>query len=629
MNRREEKAINQRCFTDFDGKFRARLAKVIPRFFGGTADSKVTGTSARYQCRVKIEYQKDLMGLLEEGMLLAVRNFKQADELTKRYTLMEISRVWPEHFGLRGLGDHGYYPMQFEIIEQSEGDWQTDDTSTMMIQIDAIPINYDLVLNPSGAFKFLRGFSYPVVGSHAYLLNSNMINYMYNKKITDQLGVDATCTIEDARVDPRLGLVKMFEASRTVIPIHVDFEKLVRYHFGIFAFTGGGKSNLTSNILRRILMHTGKENTKIILFDISCEYVFLLLDLLADPTLSSKIVLEHRLDSVKKLFNSVVKPRDYEEDERVEKGLRRVIEQGKLTYYTKPKQKVPKYLQFLDELSAQRKENVGKPHYMNAIDKIHDAVLEYMDDKGVSEGQEVSEAFVQHIDTVAREAVEQFRVHDKSGLYAWATTRTTILDIIKRRRDKENEETGGLTTEKIRDLVEDNTTRLICLSISDPYSIKELAITLTQELLSRRKRNFRVKPYILMVFDEAQEFIPATGDSGGIDKKCSRQVETLLRQGRKYGLGICISTQRIANLNTNALQQLHTYFVGTLPRPYDRLLISDTFMIDKGILEKTLEFAPGEWLLSSYIATGIENVPIFIKADNAEKEIEKFLSHTE
>ena len=41
-------------------------------------------------------------------------------------------------------------------------------------------------------------------------------------------------------------------------------------------------------------------------------------------------------------------------------------------------------------------------------------------------------------------------------------------------------------------------------------------------------------------------------------------------------------------------------------------------MIDQGILEKTLEFAPGEWLLSSYIATGMENVPIFIKADNAE-----------
>jgi len=45
----------------------------------------------------------------------------------------------------------------------------------------------------------------------------------------------------------------------------------------------------------------------------------------------------------------------------------------------------------------------------------------------------------------------------------------------------------------------------------------------------------------------------------------------------------------------------------------------------QGILEKTLEFAPGECLLSSYIATGMENVPIFIKADNAENELERFL----
>ena len=189
------------------------------------------------------------------------------------------------------------------------------------------------------------------------------------------------------------------------------------------------------------------------------------------------------------------------------------------------------------------------------------------------------------------------------------------------------EETGGLTAEKIRELLEGET-RLVCISISDPTTIKELVMTLTNDLLIRRKRMFQVKPYILLVFDEAQEFIPELSGAAGIDKKCSKQVETLLRQGRKYGLGVCIATQRIAYLNTNALQQLHTYFVGTLPRPYDRALISDTFMIDKGILEKTLEFAPGEWLLSSYIATGIENVPIFIKADNAEKEIEKFLKNS-
>ncbi|NWF86595.1 ATP-binding protein [Candidatus Bathyarchaeota archaeon] len=625
MKQRGENRFNSICFTDFEGRFLSRLAAVIPRFFGGAEETKLSGTSARYQCRVKVEYQKDLMGLLEEGMLLAVRNFRQAGQEEERFTLMEISRVWPEHFGLRGLSDHGYYPMQFEIIEQSEEDWQSDDKSTMMIQIDAIPINYDLVLDKNCDFEFVKGFSYPVVGSHVYLLNSDMINRMYNQKIAKKLGIDPSKTVDDARADPRLGLIKMFQASKTVIPIYVDFEKLVRYHFGVFAFTGGGKSNLMSNVLRRILLHT--ENTKVVIFDISCEYVFLLLDLLAEPTFQATVVLENRIDSLEQFFNSVVKPREYEVDERIKVGLQCIMDQGKLAYYKRPRGKVPTYNQFIEELTDQRRGVSDKPNYMNAIDEIHDVILEYMEEHGLMENQEVSEDFVKYIDEMAKAKVEEFKVHEKSGLYGWATTRNMLIDRIRKSREKdEKKDAGGLTVEKIRELLEDKKTRLVCISIADPYTIKDLVLTLTNDLLVRRKRKFQVKPYVLLVFDEAQEFIPS--GASGIDAKCSGHVETLLRQGRKYGLGVCIATQRIAYLNTNALQQLHTYFVGTLPRPYDRALVSDTFMIDKGILEKTLEFAPGEWLLSSYIATGIENVPIFIKADNAENEIEKHLSIT-
>jgi DNA helicase HerA-like ATPase len=450
-------------------------------------------------------------------------------------------------------------------------------------------------MNGKCEFEFVKGFSYPVVGSPINILNGEMINRMYNRKIAEKLRADMSRTVEDARVDPRLGLIKMFEASKTAIPIYVDFEKLVRYHFGVFAFTGGGKSNLMSTILRRLLLHA--DDTKIVIFDISCEYTFLLLDMLADPNVSGKVILEHRSDSLEQFFNSVVKPREYETDQRIKAGLKGIKDQGKLAYYMKPKQQIPTYTQFIEELSEQRKDSIGKPHYLNAIDYIHDAVRQHVEEQGLSENQEVGEDFVRYIDAIATEAMEKFKVHDKSGLYAWATTRSSIIDLMRKRQEKAGKATDGLTIEQIRELLEDKTTNLICISISDPSTIKDLAINLTQDLLVRRKRQFTVKPYILLVFDEAQEFIPS--NAAGIDGKCSAHVETLLRQGRKYGLGVCIATQRIAYLNTNALQQLHTYFVGTLPRPYDRTLVSDTFMIDKGILEKTLEFAPGEWLFQA------------------------------
>ncbi len=612
----------RKYFTDLDGRFHGRLSAVIPAYVSSSAESKFTGVSARYECRIKVEYQKDLMGLLEEGMLLAVRNFKRVEDGV-RFTLMEVSRVWPEHFGLRGLSDHGYYPMQFEVIEQSEADWSTDDKATMIIQISAIPINYDLVLREDCDPVFEKGFSYPVIASEAYILNMEMINRMYNQRIAEKLDVDTRKTVSDARKDPRLGIVKMFQSVESEIPIYVDFESLVRYHFGIFAFTGGGKSNLLSNILRRLIYHSGE--TKVVVFDISCEYPFLLMDVFADPKIGSKIVFEHRVDSVEQMYNSIVKPREYENDPRVLSGLRNIMDLNRVSYYAKPRFKVPTYGRFLDELEELRKESIRRPHYINAIDEIRESVLNYMDEKGYVENQEVDEDFVRFIDHIASFIVSQFKVHESSGLYAWATTRSTILNILKRKSGlTETLTSGGLTAEDLRKLVEGDI-RLLCLSIADPAAMKDLVIRLTGELLNGRKRRFQVKPYILFVFDEAQEFIPEASGSSGIDKQCSKQVETLLRQGRKYGLGGCVATQRIAYLNTNALQQLHTYFVGTLPRPYDRSVVSETFMIDKDILEKTLEFAPGEWLLSSYIATGVENVPIFIKADNAEKEVEKYL----
>ena len=612
--------ITSRYFTDFSGRFKARLAAVTPAFMP-VATHELTGISARYECRIKVEYHKDAMGLIEEGMLIAVRNFK-SNSKDHRYSLMVISRVWPEHYGLKGLSEHSYYPMQFEIIQQSVNDWDTSDKSTMMVQISALPINYDLILNDSAEPTYEKGFTYPVIAAEAQILSRDMISHMYNQRILAKLGFNPKTTTSDAYKDPRIGTIQMFESMEEKIPIYLDFEAMVRYHFGIFAFTGAGKSNLLSNVLRRLLIH--QPEVKVIVFDISSEYPFLLMDLFAEDKISSKIILENPVTNAEQFYASVVKPREYEDDDRVRKVFARIFGQKKITYYLKPESKIPTFGEILDELNRQRNESLDKPHYVNALDRIRQEVVDYKAAHDVTDPRPIDEEFIKQLDEWGRTAIDEFKISDRSGVYAWATSRLTLLDNLKR-AEKEKRTTGGLDIQGIRDLVEKES-RLTCISISDPYVIKELVVDLAREFLQRRKRSFKVKPYVLFVFDEAQEFVPDLSGSSGIDKDCSKVVETLLRQGRKYGLGGCLATQRIAYLNTNALQQLHTYFVGTLPRPYDRTVVSDTFTIDKQILEKTLEFAPGEWLLSSFIATGMENVPIFIKADNAEAEVENTLS---
>jgi len=609
-------------FTDLDGRFAARLSHILA-VRRSEAPSETTGITAKYHGIVKVEYQRDLMGLLEEGMLLAVRNFKAA-EAESRYTLLEISRVFPEHYGLRGLSDDSYYPYQFEIIQQTVADWDTDDKATMMIQLDAIPLNYDLTIPKGGEARYVKGFTYPVIAETVHILNRDTIHQMYNRPVLERMGRpwQRIATSPIARDDPRLGVVKMFEAERERIPIYVDFDRLVRYHFGIFGFTGCGKSNLLSNILRRLIYHT--EATKIVVFDISAEYPFLLQDILADRGVASKLILEAPVENAEQLHKVIVKPRAFERDVRSRATFTEVLSQGKVGCYVEPEALIPTYEEILAEVKGMRESSLDKPTYLNALDAVRLAIVRYMKEEKRDPADSVDEGFVDLLDREARNAVQRFQVSDRSNVYAWATTRNQLKDRFKVAAMGRTEGEQYYTTDEIAALLQGET-RLILLSIVEPAVIKRLAIDLTSRVLAGRKKEFQVEPLILFTFDEAQEFIPAYDQARGIERECTDRVEALLRQGRKYGLGGCIATQRIAYLNTNALQQLHTYFVGPLPRPYDRTLVSSTFTIDQGILEKTLEFGPGEWLLSSYIATGIENVPIFIKADDAEEEIESFL----
>ena len=614
---------DRKYFTDFGGRFRARLSSVHATSGIATVPSETTGVSAKYQCRIKVEYQKELMGLLEEGMLLAVRNFKSTRTSGGgRYTLLEASRIGPEHYGLKGLSDSSYYPYQFEVIEQTVDDWGTDDKAIMMIQMNAIPLNYDLVIDDNGECKYVKGFTYPIIAEEVHILNKDTIHQMYNRPVLERMGRNwkKIETTHLAREDCRLGTIKMFEGEGESIPIYVDFERLVRYHFGIFGFTGSGKSNLMSNILRRLIYHS--RDTKVVVFDISMEYPFLLQDVLADPKISSKVILETPVEDVEQFYKVVVKPRGFEKDDRAKRSFEAIMRQGKLGYFAESTSASVTYEDILRQFEMLRQENENKATNLEAIDALQRAVLRYMKEKKLERGRAIDERFVDFLSEEAITTFDKYKIWKSGSLYAWAMTRSELKERIGL-EDKE-EKGESYDTKDISEMIESET-RIICLSIVDPNIIKNLAIDLSKMVLLERKREFKVEPSILFIFDEAQEFIPSHDRARGIEKECTVQVETLLRQGRKYGLGGCIATQRIAYLNTNALQQLHTYFIGPMPRPYDRSLVSNTFTIDQGILEKTLEFAPGEWLLSSYVATGIENVPIFVKADNAELEIERFL----
>ena len=302
--------------------------------------------------------------------------------------------------------------------------------------------------------------------------------------------------------------------------------------------------------------------------------------------------------------------------------MKEVYDKGNVTFLQAAGSSIPTYSVILSELRTFYESNNDKPNYLDAIDAMRNVILDWIDDKDLNESDEIDEEFVDMFSDEAVTIADTFKVYKGATLHGWASTRDLLKDRLARAKKAKESSRRGVAIDDILSMMS-GPERIICLSIAEPETLRDVVIALTNASLRYRKKKFVIKPQILFVFDEAQEFIPS--NASGQILNCSRAVERLLRQGRKYGLGGAIATQRIAYLNTNIMQQLHTFFVGTLPRPYDRTVVSSSFQIDISILDKTLEFPPGSWLLSSYIATGLDNVPIFVKADNSEDVLQYHL----
>lgn len=166
---------------------------------------------------------------------------------------------------------------------------------------------------------------------------------------------------------------------------------------------------------------------------------------------------------------------------------------------------------------------------------------------------------------------------------------------------------------------------LIIVQSNRDDDLREFSARLVRTIFNDRKRRGANSPQVLFLYDEADEFMPSQtteASSYGIAKSA---ITTLARRGRKFGLGLTFATQRVAYLDTSILGQAHTYLISKLPRQYDRETVSNAFGLSEDILRKTLKFSKGQWLLVSYEATGLENVPLPVQFPNANERIKEFL----
>jgi DNA helicase HerA-like ATPase len=124
---------------------------------------------------------------------------------------------------------------------------------------------------------------------------------------------------------------------------------------------------------------------------------------------------------------------------------------------------------------------------------------------------------------------------------------------------------------KPEDLVKKSCISIIDLKEAKPETQQMVVLKLTEELFEARKHG--KIPSFLFIMEEAHNFCPERGFG---EVASSGILRTIASEGRKFGLGLCIISQRPARVDKSVLSQCNTQIILKVTNPNDLKAITDS-----------------------------------------------------
>ncbi len=138
-----------------------------------------------------------------------------------------------------------------------------------------------------------------------------------------------------------------------------------------------------------------------------------------------------------------------------------------------------------------------------------------------------------------------------------------------------------------------------------PPDVQEIIVyKLLKDLFELRKQN-KVPPFFTVI-EEAHNYCPERSFG---ETKCSKVIRTIASEGRKFGLGICVVSQRPARVDKSVVSQCTTQLILKITNPNDLKAVSSSV---EGITSESEEEIRN-LAIGTAMVTGITDMPLFVK----------------
>jgi len=151
------------------------------------------------------------------------------------------------------------------------------------------------------------------------------------------------------------------------------------------------------------------------------------------------------------------------------------------------------------------------------------------------------------------------------------------------------------------ELIQSGRCSILNLKGIDPQEQEIIIYKLLKDLFNERKLD-KVPPFFLVI-EEAHNYVPEKGFS---DAKSSKVIKTIASEGRKFGLGLCVVSQRPAIVQKTVLSQCTTQIILKITNPNDLKAITNSV---EGITYET-ENEVKNLPVGTALITGIVDMPL-------------------
>jgi DNA helicase HerA-like ATPase len=211
--------------------------------------------------------------------------------------------------------------------------------------------------------------------------------------------------------------------------------------------------------------------------------------------------------------------------------------------------------------------------------------------------------------TMLRKAVDTLK--ETKGSYS-------LKDIIAVLEANAEQSSAGLITEleylneievfaeqgtKIDELIQKGKTTIINLR-GAPQDIQELIVNRIGNALFELRKIGKIPP-MMMVVEEAHNFCPQQGMA-----MCSKVFRTIASEGRKFGLGLMVITQRPAKVDKNVLSQCNTQIILKVNNPNDLKAITASIEGLTDGMEEEIQRLP---IGTAIVTGGGVSMPLFVE----------------